>query len=251
MIENLNIVGNEDTKTSIVLRYMTTEDIEGFHNGIIKVLARKNSEINITIINLTNETTSNFLSIENNLEERSRVNYTIVDFGGKYNITNYYSNLKGDLSDNQIKTIYIGKNNQTFDMNYIGELRGKSTNIDINVQGALKNSSKKHFKGTIDFKKGCKKAKGNENEICMLLSETAKSIALPMLLCSEEDVEGNHSSSAGKIGEKELFYITSRGFELKEAMKLMVRAKFNKVLESITNDKLRKEIIEEIDKRLD
>ena len=85
----------------------------------------------------------------------------------------------------------------------------------------------------------------------MLLSETAKSIALPMLLCSEEDVEGNHSSSAGKIGEKELFYITSRGFELKEAMKLMVRAKFNKVLESITNDKLRKEIIEEIDKRLD
>jgi hypothetical protein len=136
-------------------------------------------------------------------------------------------------------------------MNYIGELRGKSTNIDINVQGALKNSSKKHFKGTIDFKKGCKKAKGNENEICMLLSETAKSIALPMLLCSEEDVEGNHSSSAGKIGEKELFYITSRGFELKEAMKLMVRAKFNKVLESITNDKLRKEIIEEIDKRLD
>lgn len=251
LIENLNIVGNEDTKTSIVLRYMTTEDIEGFHNGIIKVLARKNSEINITIINLTNETTSNFLSIENSLEERSRVNYTIVDFGGKYNITNYYSNLKGDLSDNQIKTIYIGKNNQTFDMNYIGELRGESTNIDIDVQGALKNSSKKHFKGTIDFKKGCKKAKGNENEICMLLSETAKSIALPMLLCSEEDVEGNHSSSAGKIGEKELFYITSRGFELKEAMKLMVRAKFNKVLESITNDKLRKEIIEEIDKRLD
>ena len=37
-----------------------------------------------------------------------------------------------------------------------------------------------------------------------------------MLLCSEEDVEGNHSSSAGKIGDKELFYIMSRGFELKD-----------------------------------
>ena len=63
----------------------------------------------------------------------------------------------------------------------------------------------------------------------MLLSDKAKSIALPMLLCSEEEVEGNHSSSAGKIGEKELFYIMSRGFELKEAMKLLVRAKFNKI----------------------
>ena len=108
-----------------------------------------------------------------------------------------------------------------------------------------------NFKGTIDFKKGCKKATGNENEACMLLSDTAKSIALPMLLCSEEEVEGNHSSSAGKIGEKELFYIMSRGFELKEAMKLMVRARFNQILEKIENEELREEILQEIDKRLD
>ena len=119
---------------------------------------------------------------------------------------------------------------ETFDLNYIGGLYGQKSNIDIEVQGALKDNAKKHFKGTIDFKKGCKRATGNENENCMLLSDTAKSLALPMLLCSEEDVEGNHSSSAGKIGEKELFYIMSRGFELKEAMKLMVRAKFNKIL---------------------
>ena len=59
-----------------------------------------------------------------------------------------------------------------------------------------------------------------------------------MLLCSEEEVEGNHSSSAGKIGEKELFYIMSRGFELKEAMKLMVRARFNKILENIKNEEV-------------
>jgi len=84
----------------------------------------------------------------------------------------------------------------------------------------------------------------------MLLSDTAKSLALPMLLCSEEDIEGNHSSSAGKIGEKELFYIMSRGFEQKEAMKLMVRAKFSKILESIQNKTVKSEMIEEIDKRL-
>ena len=111
--------------------------------------------------------------------------------------------------------------------------------------------AKKHFKGTIDFKKGCKKAKGNENENCMLLSTDAKSLALPMLLCSEEDVDGNHSTSTGKFGEKELFYIMSRGFELKEAQKLMVRAKFNQILEQIDNQELREEILQEIDNRLD
>lgn len=194
---------------------------------------------------------NNFLAIENDFVENAKINYTIVDFGGKHSITNYYSNLQGDNCDNQLNTIYLGKENQVFDLNYIGELRGKKSNIDIEVQGALKDTSKKHFKGTIDFKKGCKKATGNENEACMLLSDTAKSIALPMLLCSEEEVEGNHSSSAGKIGEKELFYIMSRGFELKEAMKLMVRARFNQILEKIENEELREEILQEIDKRLD
>lgn len=251
LIDNIEITANENTKSTVIIKYTSNQENESYHNGIIKAKAEKNAELNIILVNLMNTKSNNFLAIENNFEENAKINYTIVDFGGKHSITNYYSNLLGDNCDNQLNTIYLGKENQVFDLNYIGELRGKKSNIDIEVQGALKDTSKKHFKGTIDFKKGCKKATGNENEACMLLSDTAKSIALPMLLCSEEEVEGNHSSSAGKIGEKELFYIMSRGFELKEAMKLMVRARFNQILEKIENDELREEILQEIDNRLD
>lgn len=251
LIDNIEIIAKENTKSTIIIKYASNQENESYHNGIIKAKAEKNSELNIVVVNLMNTKSNNFLAIENEFEENAKINYTIVDFGGKHSITNYYSNLQGDNCDNQLNTIYLGKENQVFDLNYIGELRGKKSNIDIEVQGALKDTSKKHFKGTIDFKKGCKKATGNENEACMLLSDTAKSIALPMLLCSEEEVEGNHSSSAGKIGEKELFYIMSRGFELKEAMKLMVRARFNQILEKIENEELREEILQEIDKRLD
>lgn len=251
LVDYIEIVANETAKATIILKYESTEYIEAFHNGVFKLLAKKDSKVNVILVNLMNQNSNNFMAIENNLEENAVVNYTIVDFGGKNSITNYYSNLGGNKSDNQLNTIYLGKDNQLFDLNYIGELKGEKSNIDIEVQGALKDKAKKNFKGTIDFKKGCKKATGNENEACMLLSDTAKSIALPMLLCSEEEVEGNHSSSAGKIGEKELFYIMSRGFELKEAMKLMVRAKFNKVLENIKKQELKEQILNEIDRRLD
>lgn len=251
LVEDIEIVANENTKSTVIIKYLSDENIEAYHNGIIRVDAKKDSNVNVIIVNLMNSQSNNFMSIENNLEENSKVKYTVVDFGGKNSITNYYSNLLGEKSNNRINTIYLGKENQVFDLNYIAELRGEKSNIDIEVQGTLKDKAKKHFKGTIDFKKGCKKAKGNENEACMLLSDTARSLALPMLLCSEEDVEGNHSSSAGKIGEKELFYIMSRGFELKEAMKLMVRAKFNKILKNIKDEELREEILKEIDIRLD
>lgn len=251
LVDNIEIIANENTKSNIIIKYKTVEDIMAYHNGIIRILAKKNSKINIVVVNLMNIISNNFISFDNLLEEGAKINYTIVDFGGKNSITNYYSNLLGDNSENIINGIYLGKENQFFDLNYIGELRGKKSNIDIEIQGALKDTAKKHFKGTIDFKKGCKKATGSENEFCTLLSDTAKSIALPMLLCSEEEVEGNHSSAAGKVGEKELFYIMSRGFNLKEAMKLLVRAKFNKIIENVTSEDLKEEILEEMDNRLD
>ena len=252
LVDNIEINTNEGSKATIILKYQESDkNLKSYHNGAIRVLAKDDSNINIILVNLMNKNSNNFISIENTIEANAKVNYTIVDFGGQNSITNYYSNLLGKNSDNRLNTIYLGKENQIFDLNYIGELRGEKSNINIEVQGALKDKAKKHFKGTIDFKKGCKNAKGNENESCMLLSDKAKSIALPMLLCSEEDVEGNHSTSAGKVGEKELFYIMSRGFEKKEAMKLMVRAKFNKILENIKDNELKEEILKEIDKRLD
>ena len=169
---------------------------------------------------------------------------------GKNSITNYYSNILGEKAKNDLKTIYLGAENNIKDLNYIAELRGKQSFIDIDVQGALSGNAKKNFKGTIDFKKGCKKAKGNENEFCMLLSEKARSIALPMLLCTEAEVEGNHSTASGKVDNQELFYIMSRGLSYNEAVKLIVKARFNKILSRIEDEDLRNEIIEKIEEQL-
>lgn len=250
LVENIEIIAEENTRATVVLKYESDDNKQYFHNGIIRLNAKDGSQINMIVVNLLNTKSNNFLAIENVLDENATVKYTLIDFGGKNSITNYYSNILGNCADNQLNAIYLGKETQFFDLNYIGELRGEKSNINIEVQGALKDTAKKHFKGTIDFKNGCKKATGNENENCLLLSDTARSLALPMLLCSEEDVEGNHSTSAGKVGEKELFYIMSRGFSLKEAQKLIVRAKFNKILDCIKEDKLKEEILLEIDERL-
>ena len=249
LINQIEIIATGDTNVIIEYKSQTTQKC--LHNGIIRTIAKENAKLNVTIVNLLNEESDNFEAIENRLEKNSKVNYTIIDIGGKTSISNYYSNIIGENADNDLKSIYLGTGEQRKDINYIAELRGTKTNIDIDVQGALKDSAKKNFKGTIDFKKGSKKAKGNENEYCMLLSDKAKSIALPMLLCTEEDVEGNHSTASGKVDEKQLFYIMTRGISYKEAVKLIVKSKFNKIIERISDEDLKEEVLSEIDKRLD
>ena len=249
LINQIEIIATGDTNVIIEYKSQTTQKC--LHNGIIRTIANENAKLNVTIVNLLNEESDNFEAIENKLEKNSKVNYTIIDIGGKTSVSNYYSNVIGENADNDLKSIYLGIGKQRKDINYIAELRGTKTNIDIDVQGALKGEAKKNFKGTIDFKKGSKKAKGNENEYCMLLSDKAKSIALPMLLCTEEDVEGNHSTASGKVDEKQLFYIMTRGISYKEAVKLIVKSKFNKIIERISDEDLKEEVLSEIDKRLD
>ena len=252
--ENQNLTDqiliNAKGKSTITIEYKSLGEEKHFHNGVFKVIADENAEVNVNIINLLNEKSDNFQAIESRLNKNAKVNYTIIDIGGKSSITNYYSNLQGENAQNDVKTVYLGVDEQLKDINYIAKLYGAKTNINIDVQGALSDKAKKHFKGTIDFKKGCKKAKGDENEYCMLLSDKAKAIALPMLLCAEEDVEGNHSTASGKVDSKVLFYIMSRGLSYKEAVKLLVKSKFIKIIEQISDQNLKNEIISKIDEKL-
>lgn len=247
LVENILIKANENACGIVIIRFNSLEDLEYYHNGQIKIIAEKNSKLNIVIVNLLNNKTNHFLAIENIIKENAEVKYVTAEFGGKNTVINYYTCLQEKKANNEISTIYLGGENQIIDLNYIVEAYGEKTNIDMDLKGAINGNCKKHFKGTIDFKKGCKKSKGNENEYCTILSDKAKSIALPMLLCTEEDVEGNHSTAAGKIDSKKLFYLMTRGLSKADSERLIVRAQFNSVIEMIENEDAKSKLLKKID----
>lgn len=247
LVENVLIKANENACGTLIIRFNSLEDLEYYHNGQIKIIAEKNAKLNIVIVNLLNNKTNYFLAIENIIKENAEVKYVTAEFGGKNTVINYYTCLQERKANNEISTIYLGGENQIIDLNYIVEAYGEKTNIDMDLKGAINGNCKKHFKGTIDFKKGCKKSKGNENEYCTILSDKAKSIALPMLLCTEEDVEGNHSTAAGKIDSKKLFYLMTRGLSKADSERLIVRAQFNSVIEMIENEDAKSKLLKKID----
>ena len=89
LIDNIEITANENTKSTVIIKYTSNQENKSYHNGIIKAKAEKNSELNIVVVNLMNTKSNNFLAIENEFEENAKINYTIIDFGGKHSITNY------------------------------------------------------------------------------------------------------------------------------------------------------------------
>ena len=118
----------------------------------------------------------------------------------------------------------------------------------MDVNGTVKDDATKTYRGTIDFKNGCAGSKGNEMEETLLLSPTAVNKSLPVILCDEEDVEGEHGSTIGRISQDILFYMQTRGISKSEAEKLITRAKVQAVADLIPSDDVRNEILQFINK---
>lgn len=250
LVDNIKIIFEENSKADIIIKYISTDEGKEFHYLLQETIAKENSNGSITIINMLNENAKSFIAIENEIAENSNIQHNLIELGGENKISNYYSRLNGENAKNVVKSIYVGNNNNIIDINYNIEIYGEKSKCEIESQGSIKDNTKKNFKGTIDFKKGSKKASGRESENCMILSENAKSKSLPMLLCHEEDVEGEHGVSSGKIDESKLFYIMTRGISKKQAKKLIVKANFSSIISNIKNEEITNEIYAKIDELL-
>ncbi|ALB48748.1 Fe-S cluster assembly protein SufD [Clostridium sp. 2-1] len=250
LVDNLIIVGEENSKASIIVKYKSLDDSTGYHNGICTIYSKKNSEIKLTKVNFLNENTVHFDSNVSDIEEDGKVDFISVDLGGQYSIYNYHGDLIGDKSAANINSIYLGNKDKLIDINYIITHKGQRSNSNINVKGALQGKARKAFKGTLDFKTGASKSVGAEDEYCMLLSKEARAKAMPVLLCAEDDVSGEHAASSGRIDENKLFYLMSRGLSYDEAKIVIVRAAFNPIIDSIGDNDVIEEILQEVDRGL-
>ena len=65
---------------------------------------------------------------------------------------------------------------------------------------------------------------------------------IPLILCDEEDVEGNHGASIGKLSEETMFYLTSRGIKEDEVYRMMARARLDLVTAMIPDEMIRERI---------
>lgn len=74
------------------------------------------------------------------------------------------------------------------------------------------------------------------------MDDTVINKSLPIILCSEEDVEGNHGATIGKLDEDILFYMQSRGIKESEIYEIIAKARIEelctKINDEITSDKI-------------
>ena len=157
-------------------------------------------------------------------DDRAHIIVRQTVLGGSSTYTGLAGDLRGDSSRVDVDTRYLGHGNQSHDFNYALRHHGTRTRCNLNANGVLAGTSRKTLRGTIDLVRGCKGAEGSENETVLLVDEDVRNKTVPVILCNEDDVAGNHGATIGHIREEQLFYLASRGLSQEAAEALFASA---------------------------
>ena len=174
----------------------------------------------------------------------SRFEWFRLAQGGKRTMDNCSVTLAGDGSSFEAWIGYRLKGQEQLDMNCEAIHLGKRTKSRITASGALEGQAAKIFRGTIDLRKGCAGAVGSEMEDVLLLEDTVCNSSLPVILCAEEDVEGNHGATIGRPDESLVYYLTSRGIEERDVYELLAQAKIDSILRHVPDENIQAELRE-------
>lgn len=241
------ILAKKDSEATVVLIYG-----KNIQNHIIqtKIYAEENAKIHLVKVQLLNENANQLDDTQIIANENAQIFFTQIELGGKHINSGIHTTLLGNHSSFKSDVAYICQNEQYLDMNHIVYHYGKKTDCDMQVNGTVKDKACKTYRGIIDFKNGCSGSKGNELEQTLLLSPNLNNKSMPVILCDEEDVEGEHGATLGRLSSDILFYMQTRGIEPKTAEKIMSRAKIQAAMDKIPDEKTKDLITNWLDKNI-
>ena len=189
-----------------------------------ELTAREGACIRLVQIQSTGKESLLYNRVSGECAKNGRIELVQILIGAGDAYCDSHIELSGEGSGFKADIGYLGQREQKLDMNLAVDHWGKSTESEINAAGALKDAAHKVFRGTIDFKNGSSASVGNEKETVLMLGDDVVNKTVPLILCAEENVVGNHGATIGELDEDTLFYFESRGIDKQTAENILARA---------------------------
>ncbi len=229
-------------RLSILMDYSAVPDAEGTAGVRTRVRLGRNSQVHLIQVQRLSEKMTFFNAVGLHCAEGARADLTQIVLGGGKTYMGTSCALEGTGSAFCSDIGYTLHGTQRLDMNSTALHRGRKTASRINASGVLRGEAFKLFRGTIDFRRGSAQAVGNEKEDVLLMDDRVVNQTIPLILCEEEDVEGNHGATIGRLDDALLFYMQSRGLTREQVYEMMAKARIAAVCAKISDAELRGEI---------
>jgi len=220
------IYAEPGSEAQIVIAYGGSYAAAGLHVGSVKMFAGADAKLELVELQTLGKNYVNIDDVGAGSDRGARVSIKQIELGAHKNYYGARIDLTAESAGANVGTQYMLKGDQFTDVNYIINVWGKKTESTIRSRGVLMDRAHKNLRGTLDFKQGSKGSVGNESEDVLLLDPDVVNKSLPIILCAEDDIEGNHSASIGEMDDAQLFYLRTRGLSDDEIRSMQLASRF-------------------------
>ncbi len=236
------IYAEEGSESTFILTADSDRDAEGMSAIGTKVFLEKGAKVHLIKINLLGK---QFLQLDDTgaiAGEDSHFDFLQMELGANRTYVGCYVDQRGKHSNFTLNAGYMEGNEDLLDINYVTAQKGEKTNSKFEVKGVLSDRAYKVFRGTIDFRNGSAGSVGDEQEDVLLMDPEVVNKTIPIILCEEEDVDGRHGATIGRLSEDMLFYLQTRGISEKEAERMMVGCRLHSIERLVPDEQIRGQI---------
>lgn len=202
------------------------DDVLPTSAALTRIVVEAGAKLHLIEMLGVNEGQQHLESVGLEIHQNAAVDVKQYALGGSTIGLGLTANLVGSRARLDLNNRYHATHEETLDINHLVRMRGTSTRAQLTESGVLNEAAKKTLRATIDLIRGAKDAQGNEIETVMILGDDVVNKTMPVILCDEDDVAGNHGATIGSVSPEQLDYLAARGLSHQAAEQMFIRALF-------------------------
>jgi len=148
--------------------------------------------------------------------------------------------------------VYFATSGQFFEHRMFVDHKVPNAKSRVNYKGALAgDEAHTVWIGDVFIRAAAEGTDTYELNRNLLLSDGARADSVPNLEIETGEIVGaGHASTTGRFDDEQLFYLMSRGINIADARRLVVRGFFNEIISEIGNEEIQTRLMDRIDSEL-
>ncbi len=193
------------------------------HAGCVELYVKDNAYLRYSTIENWSKNMLNLNTKKAIVGKNAKMDWVSGSFGSKVSMLYPMSLLNGENAKTEYTGITFAGKGQQLDTGFKAVHNAKNTSSVINSKSISKSGGSCTYRSIVNVTKNAKNAKCAVSCESLMLDDISRSDTIPTTDVKNKDVEISHEAKIGKISDKEIFYLMSRGLSEEEAKAMIVR----------------------------
>ncbi len=195
---------------------------ESLHSAVVELVALKDAKLRYTTIQNWSADVYNLVTKRAYAHEGATVEWIDGNIGSKLTMKYPGVYLMGERAYGETLSIAFAGKGQHQDTGAKMVHLAPNTTSKVTSKSVSRLDGRSTYRGMLHVAKGATGVKSTVRCDALLLDDTSKTDTYPYMEINQEDATITHEATVGKIGDEQIFYLMSRGFNEEDALSLIV-----------------------------